>query len=143
MSLIAQNKLPQVAMEFMNDTHREDVDIINDLYKLIEKHSTHPSEEIATAIDMQYESWYEHTLDHFEGEEIKMLELNFPPYSMHKGEHQKALAQMETVYRVWKEDRNISDLKQYIAKEIPMWLHNHIQTMDTITAMFFKQQLPA
>ena len=143
MSLLTHDVIPQVAMEFMNDVHKEDVDIINDLYDRIITYTQQANDDNATAIDRQYETWYEHTLDHFEGEQIKMLELNFPPYSMHKGEHQKALAQMETVYRVWKEDRNISYLKQYIAKEIPMWLHNHIQTMDTITAMFFKQQLPA
>ena len=141
MSLISQNKVPQVAMEFMNDVHAEDVDIINDLHNLIVKYSQDTNEVNATAIDTQYETWYEHTLNHFEGEEIKMLELNFPPYAMHKSEHEKALAQMEHVYRLWKEKRDISSLSQYISQEIPKWLNNHIQTMDTITAMFFKQHL--
>ena len=142
-SLISHNEIPQVAMEFMNEVHKEDVDIINELSNLIIKYSEDASEENATAIDAQYEKWYEHTLDHFEGEEIKMLELNFPPYAMHKGEHEKALAQMEALYRTWKKERNINALQQYISKEIPQWLSNHIQTMDTITAMFFKQQLGA
>lgn len=141
MSLITQEKIPQVAMEFMNDVHTEDVDIINNLYDLIVKYSEDKSEENASSIDAHYENWYEHTLNHFEGEEIKMLELNFPPYSMHKSEHEKALAQMEAIYRAWKEERDITILEQYISKEIPIWLTNHIQTMDTVTAMFFKQQL--
>jgi len=143
MSLISQNNIPQVAMAFMNDVHKEDVDIINDLYDLIETYIQNKNEENTLAIDRQYEAWYEHTLDHFEGEEIKMLELNFPPYAMHKGEHEKALAQMEHFYRTWKESRDIDNLKQYISVEIPMWLSNHIQTMDTITAMFFNQQQSA
>lgn len=140
-SLIEQNKIPQVAMEFMNHVHVEDIDIINDLYNLILSYSSDPSTQKATAIDQQYEKWYEHTLDHFHGEETKMLELNFPPYAMHKGEHDKALMLMESMYRAWKEDRDITQLKRYIAEEIPAWLHNHIQTMDTITAMFFSQQM--
>lgn len=143
MSLISQNEVPQVAMDFMNDVHSKDVDIINGLYDLILKYSEDMSEENATALDMQYEAWYEHTIEHFEGEEKKMLELKFPPFPMHQGEHKKALARMETIYRQWKEKRDITDLKKYISEEIPMWLINHIQTVDTITAMFFKQQLNA
>ncbi len=34
--LIDKNILPIVDMDFMNDTHYEDVDLINDLYKNIE-----------------------------------------------------------------------------------------------------------
>ena len=136
MSLISQEELPQVAMEFMNDVHAEDVDIINNLHSLIQDYT-----DDSDSIDKAYEDWFEHTLDHFEGEEIKMLELNFPPYAMHKGEHEKALARMEEIYRSWKESRDITILDNYISKEIPMWLNNHILTMDTVTAMFFKQQL--
>lgn len=141
MSVISKNELHQVAMEFMNDVHAQDVDIINELDHLINLYNEDSSDANATAIDAQYENWFEHTLDHFEGEEIKMLELNFPPYAMHKAEHEKALTQMEHIYRAWKEKRDINYLKEYISKEIPLWLNNHIQTMDTITAMFFKQQL--
>jgi hemerythrin len=141
MSLLSQKDLPQVAMSFMNDVHAEDVDIINNLYKLIQVYAQEKNESQALAIDKTYETWFEHTLDHFEGEEIKMQELNFPPFAMHKGEHEKALVQMEHIYREWKESRDISLLENYIGKEIPAWLNNHIQTMDTITAMFFKQQL--
>jgi len=141
MSLIPQNEIPQVAMAFMNDVHAEDVEIINDLYERILAYKQDAGEANAAAIDAQFERWYEHTLDHFEGEETKMLELNFPPYSMHKSEHDKALAQMENVYRGWKEKRDIRRLHEYITKDIPLWLSNHIQTMDTVTSMFFKQQL--
>ncbi len=141
MSLLSQNAIPKVAMAFMNDVHAEDIDIINDLYDLIEAYSKEASEKAAAVVDKQYEAWYEHTLDHFEGEEIKMLELNFPPYSMHQGEHEKALARMEAVYRQWRKTRDITSLQQYICEEIPLWLRNHIQTMDTMTAMFFKHQL--
>ncbi len=140
MSLISKEKVPQVAMDFMNDVHIEDVDIINDLYDLIVQYTKDMSEENAVNIDMKFETWYEHTLDHFEGEEQKMLELNFPPYPMHKAEHEKALEKMESVYRKWKKEREIIPIKEYISQEIPMWLTNHIQTMDTVTAMFFKQQ---
>lgn len=138
MSLISQSTLPQVAMEFMNTVHAEDVDIINNLYTLIESYNDEGNENCHEPLDKAYERWYEHTLDHFEGEEIKMQELNFPPYHMHKGEHEKALARMEEIYRSWKKRRDITILENYIGKEIPMWLNNHIQTMDTVTAMFFQ-----
>ncbi len=141
MSLIAHKDIPQVAMAFMNDVHTEDVDIINKVYERILGYLEDASAENAAAIDVEYENWYGHTLDHFEGEEIKMLELNFPPYGMHKNEHDKALQRMESIYRSWKQNRDIIALKHYIAEEIPLWLTTHIQTMDTVTALFFQQQL--
>ncbi len=143
MSLISHNEIPQVAMGFMNEVHTEDVDIINRVYEHIQRYLEDASDENAAAIDLEYEQWYEHTLDHFEGEEIKMLELNFPPYGMHKNEHAKALQRMESIYRSWKQNRDITVLKDYIGEEIPLWLTTHIQTMDTVTALFFQQQLSA
>ena len=43
--LIDKNRLPIVDMDFMNETHYEDVDLINDIYKNIELYNQDSSSE--------------------------------------------------------------------------------------------------
>lgn len=136
--LIKKEELPQVAMEFMNNTHDEDVDIINELYNLITSYEKAPIEANKILLDTKYQEWFEHTIEHFKTEEDKMIEMRFPPYPMHKGEHEKALQMMDELFRSWQSSRDITLLKDYFTKELSPWLINHIQTMDTITAQFFQ-----
>jgi len=135
--LIDKQEIPQVAMNFMNEVHDEDVKIINTLFELLLAYEKEPNDENFNAINDQYKHWYAHTIEHFKGEEVKMRELNFPPYPMHKSEHDNALQRMDEVYKDFKEHKNIQALKIYFIEEVPTWLMQHIQTMDNITATFF------
>lgn len=139
--LIENNDIPVVAMDFMNVVHKEDVEIINVLFNLILVYDIEQNEENYRAINTQYKKWLAHTVAHFEGEEVKMRELRFPPYHVHKGEHDNALIRMNTVFKNWEQSRNIQALKMYLIEEVPVWLTNHIRTMDTVTAMFFSTGL--
>lgn len=135
--LIEKESIPQVAMAFMNETHAEDVAIINDLHALILEYESEPNAKNKERLDAKYEEWTLHTIEHFRVEEEKMLREGFPPYAMHKGEHENALAKMDANFRQWQNSGDIGALKGYIAEELPEWLSNHIATMDTVTAMFF------
>ena len=139
--LIDVKTLPMVAMDFMNDVHVEDVEIINDLFALVLAYEHEPNGANEEALNAKYKEWFEHTVDHFKGEEEMMLETNFPPYHMHKGEHDNALRTMDAVFAKWLESKEIRVLKMYLIETLPAWLNNHIQTMDTVTAMFFKTGL--
>lgn len=139
--LIEKKNIPLVAMDFMNDVHKEDVEIINALYLCILDYEKDPKQNNAQTINEKYEEWYTHTRAHFKGEEQKMVEMDFPPYPMHKGEHNKAMQRMEEVLRHWNRSKDIQALKRYISTEVPAWLTHHIETMDTITAMFFSSGL--
>jgi len=139
--LIEINDIPVVAMDFMNEVHEEDVKIINDLFALLLAYEKEQSEENFRAVTAQYQNWITHTVAHFEGEEVKMRELNFPPYAMHKGEHDNALQRMRDVLNHWEEHKDIRVLKMYLIEEVPAWFTQHIQTMDTVTAMFFSSGL--
>lgn len=136
--LLDLGTLPLVEMEFMNEVHKEDVEIINTLFEALLAYENEPSEENASKVDTTFEMWVGHTVSHFEGEEIKMRETGFPPYAMHKGEHDRTLAQMKTLLDHWKQTREVKPLKIYLIEELPAWLNNHILTMDTVTARFFK-----
>jgi len=141
MKLIDIENLPQVAMEFMNDIHEEDVNIINDLYDLVIEYEKNPTNDNETKVTSKYQEWFDHTVEHFRGEEEKMVELKFPPYPVHKGEHDHALQTMDSVFREWGSSKNIDDLKLYLKDQLPEWLTHHIKTMDTVTAVFFKTGL--
>ena len=133
--LIEHHEIPQVDMDFMNEVHKEDVDIINNIFEQILKYDG--SKESAKAIDKLYEEWIEHTVIHFQNEEIKMQEMHFPPYLTHKGEHDRALQEMRDLFAYWQQQRDIKTLKIYFIETLPAWLHTHISTMDTVTARFF------
>jgi len=133
--LISWDEIPQVDMDFMNDVHKEDIDIINTIFELILNYDE--SEESAAVIDERYQEWIEHTVNHFHNEEIKMQEMRFPPYLAHKGEHDRALQEMRELFDHWQQQRDIKALKIYFIETLPAWLHNHISTMDTVTAHFF------
>ncbi len=134
--LIDKRNLPLVAEDFMNDVHFEDVEIINELYETILKYEKSIVEK--SEVVKMYETWYEHTVNHFKGEEEKMIEMNFPPYMMHKSEHERCLEQMSNVIDNFIKDNDVNALKKYFEEDLLDWLVNHIQTMDTVTAMFFK-----
>lgn len=136
--LINKNDLPLVAEDFMNDVHYEDVDIINDLYEKLLNYIASETKENKNIVIDAYQNWYDHTVSHFKGEEDKMIELNFPPYMMHKGEHEKCLEQMRQVLDYFIKNNDKEFLKSYLELDLINWLVNHIQTMDTVTAMFFK-----
>lgn len=135
MMLIEPHEIPQVDMEFMNEVHKEDVEIINTIFEQILNYDG--SEKNALKIDKLYEKWIEHTIEHFHNEEIKMQEMRFPPYLAHKGEHDRALQEMKELFTTWKNNRDIKTLKIYFIEILPAWLHTHISTMDTVTARFF------
>jgi hemerythrin len=139
--LIDKNALPMVAMDFMNEVHLEDVDIINSLYESILKYEIEKNENNFNNVSSKYQEWFEHTVEHFKNEEIKMQEMKFPPYLMHKGEHDNALNEMDIVFRQWNQNKDSFKLKEYFDEHLKPWLLNHIQTMDTVTASFFKTGL--
>ena len=139
--LIEKNNLPLVAMDFMNEVHQEDVEIINELFELILAYEKDESLENKKKLIKKYGIWIEHTLQHFQGEEEKMKALSFPPYNVHKDEHDKALETMNYVFMEWKAQGDIKILKTYFIEHLPTWLTQHIASMDMVTAEFFKTGL--
>lgn len=127
--LMRQEELPMVALASMNDTHLEDLIMINTLSQLITDNDV---EKIGLMLDQMVE----HTVQHFAQEEQMMLEKNFPAYQMHKNEHERALVEMKNVNLQWKQDKNTAVLQNYIEVVMPAWLVQHVRTMDTVTAQF-------
>lgn len=141
--LITPNEIPLVAMDFMNEVHLEEVELINALFENVLTYEQNALEENAAAITSKYEAWYIHTLAHFKGEEEKMVELNFPPYPLHKQEHDNALRRMDEIFQDWRKSSNAQPLKMYLIEEFPTWLVQHIRTLDNVTAVYFATGYPS
>ncbi|SFV51094.1 hemerythrin-like metal-binding protein [hydrothermal vent metagenome] len=128
--MIAQEQLPMVAMPSMNDTHLEDIILINQLSAAAQSRNI-------PATKIFLEELIEHSISHFSGEEAMMKEYNFPPYAIHKAEHDRVLKELNNVTRIFSEgEGDFSLVTSYVDGSLIPWLLNHIETLDTVSAMF-------
>ena len=123
--------VPLVAVEFMNSDHHEAVDLIS----VLEAHLATESIDEA-AVETALRAFLDHTREHFGREEQEMLRTQFPMYPVHKGEHDRVLADMEMIYGDWAAEKDAQKLLAWVRGPLPEWLVEHIQTMDTITAQY-------
>ena len=65
-----------------------------------------------------------------------MIEGGFPPYPMHQGEHERQLARVAVVQQHWENSSDVESLRDFVQRELPEWVLNHILTMDTVTAQY-------
>ena len=128
--MIAQEELPMVTMASMNDTHLEDVILINQLSA-----AAHSKNIAATKIFL--DELITHTIAHFSGEEEMMREKNFLPYPIHKEQHDRVLKELNNITRIFNEgEGDFSLITSYVDGSLTPWLIDHIKTLDTVTAMF-------
>ena len=127
--MISQESLPMVALGSMNDTHLEELLLINRLSETIARRD-------ASQVTELFDALVAHTVEHFGGEETMMREKGFPPYAMHRGEHERALDAMRMQLMLWNDRRDFDALAHYIDELLPEWIAHHIRTMDTVTANF-------
>lgn len=90
-------------------------------------------------IDQSLNAWLAHTREHFEREEKLMDEYRFPPYPIHKMEHEQALDSLLSAQQNWLDTRDSDALLSYIKHDWRSWLQQHIMTLDRVTAHFFSQ----
>lgn len=121
---------PQVALPFMNHDHAEFIELRERLLAALAKQPD------ITEVDALLARLLEHTRNHFGEEERLMQEAQFPPYPMHKGEHDRVLADMKTRVAQWQQDRDAEGLRGWMDKWVGEWFVNHVSTMDFMTARF-------
>ena len=130
--MITQEQLPMVAMPSMNDTHLEEILIINKLDNAAINNETE-------AVLVILNELLEHTSIHFFDEEDMMEETLFPAFKMHKSEHDRHLHELRSIIKYFEEHKDTTAIHAYIEGNLTPWLINHIKTMDTVTAMFLEQ----
>ena len=132
--MITQDQLPMVAKPSMNDTHLEEILIINKLESAALDNDVQAVAQILNEL-------LEHTAIHFFDEEEMMEETLFPALKMHKSEHDRHLHELKSVIRYFDEHKDTTAISAYIQGNLTPWLINHIETMDTMTAKFLEQGL--
>lgn len=136
--LLNKTEIPTVAMDFMNKANIENVEIINELFELILTYEENPNDANKNLLNIKYNQWCNHTASYFKNEEAAMKEKDFPPHSFHQAEHDKTLSIMNNLFDQWQKTNDIQILKKYFEIKLPKWLTYHVQTMDTITAVYLK-----
>jgi hemerythrin len=134
MPIVDLGAIPQVALPFVNDDHREEGRLLNDLCDAVKGHRT--GQVPVEAVLHRYEALLQHTQEHFAREEEAMRQVGFPPYPVHKGEHDRVLEEMESEEIHFRETGDTGRLWSYVAEAVPAWFVGHIQSMDAITAQF-------
>ncbi len=121
---------PQVALDFMNRDHAEFVALRDQLLGLLSAKSP------GARVDTLLSELLEHTRYHFAEEERLMRETGFPPYRMHKGEHDNVLTDMSARIERWKQGRDTAALRDWLEHRVGDWFITHVGTMDLVTAGF-------
>ncbi|MBI4809039.1 MAG: hemerythrin family protein [Nitrosomonadales bacterium] len=125
---------PQVALEFMNRDHAEFVVLRARLLELLS--AAAPD----ARVDKLLGELLAHTRHHFAEEERLMQETGFPPYPVHKRDHDHVLADMTTRVERWKQGHDVPALKEWLDRDIGDWFVSHVSSMDFVTAGFIKAQ---
>lgn len=137
--LVAKESIPVVAVDIMNQVHAEEIVLLNELDGLITRRLE--GEDVNEALGEKINDLLEHVEYHFTNEERMMRETGVPVYPIHKGEHDRVRADLNTVCADWKSEQGFARFTAYIRETIPPWFANHVATMDTVTAQMMSQIL--
>ncbi|MEW8052245.1 MAG: hemerythrin family protein [Candidatus Thiodiazotropha sp.] len=135
--VVDTGEIPSVALASMNEVHLEEVGLINRLGEMVVQ--AIDGEANPERISQVLAEWVEHTRAHFEDENRLMETYAFPPYPVHKAEHAKVLARIETLQDQWSKDQGLQQLADYIFVEWRAWFDQHVKSMDMVTAQFLSQ----
>ncbi|WP_456402451.1 bacteriohemerythrin [Persephonella sp.] len=132
--LIRKEDFPKVALSKMNDIHSNEIDIVNRLYEAAV--NCVEGKETIENVDLLLKEFLQDVREHFSFEQELMEKYGFFAYPMHKGEHDNVLRELASIEKLWNDKKNPETIKEYLERYFAPWIINHVQTMDTVTAMF-------
>ena len=136
--IIDPERFPRVELDFMNRVHAEEVAMLNRLAECVDQRQADPG--VQTEIDTLLDDFLAHMRQHFADEEAMMRRINFPPYPVHKQEHDRILADLEALHAQARAAGDTRELERYLLEIVPGWFDQHVATMDMITARFLQMQ---
>jgi hemerythrin len=128
--LIKEDEIPKVALNDMNKVHEVEIEIVNKLYDAIVE-----NKDIAE-ISKYFDEFLNDVINHFTFEQGLMEKYNFFAYPIHRAEHDRVLYELKSLEKMLKERGDIKTVKDYLENVFKPWIINHVQTMDTVTAMY-------
>ena len=133
------NVIPQVAVASMHNVHVEEVGMINAIYEMLEDIEAGGGGQ--AGLTESLDALLDHTREHFAGEEALMERHHFPPYPVHKAAHDAFLHDMEQMVCSWKSEQELEAVLEFMQDALPIWIMDHISTMDFVTANFVAMQM--
>ncbi|MCW8915972.1 MAG: hemerythrin domain-containing protein [Magnetovibrio sp.] len=127
MTLITWSDELKRGIGFQDDDHEEAVKVMNAL-------QTCTDEELPALFDQLHS----HTKEHLDRENELMVRIRFFAIEVHKGEHDRVLAEMQS-FKEKLDAGEIAEVRKYVEETVPEWFINHLNTMDTATAQFARQ----
>jgi hemerythrin len=134
--MINFSELPLVALDFMNQDHAYAASLVNDIEKQYELGNVNEVERTLKLLQ-------ENCIEHFSHEEKEMREYSFPPYQVHKKEHDRVLMELDMVVKQLSDHHDLSKVSGYLKSEFPMWFSQHLAIMDRMTAQFIARDMQA
>ncbi|HED35001.1 MAG TPA: hypothetical protein ENJ08_12450 [Gammaproteobacteria bacterium] len=131
------SEMPHVAFGSMNDTHSEEIELVNQLGEALILGMQY--EQFYPDITEKLEEWIEHAEEHFLKEDQLMENCGFPALKVHTGEHLRVLEHMKILLRRWVQNQQIEPVAEYVFNEWVAWFDDHVNTMDMITAQYLGQ----
>lgn len=116
---------PKLAMDFMNREHETFIDLMNDMEEAL---------TLGKFTAQHFRRLVQHCQEHFAHEEREMKLAGFPPYPVHKAEHDRVLELMLQLLHDYEEQDLIGPLLDFIQDTLPDWFAAHIASMDRVTA---------
>lgn len=133
-SVLAPEDIPGIAVGSMNNTHHEEVALVNALGDLLIQAKSGNAN--ISAITKALDDWITHTEAHFSRENQLMQEYGFPPFPVHAQEHDAALDGLHRMQQQWLENHGVDALSEFVFHSWPQWFQMHVNSMDNVTAQF-------
>lgn len=136
--ILEAENIPRVDIDFMNNTHFDELVMVQEVGQLISDYQNNesPTDDDAQKVTLEFEKWIEHTKAHFNRENALMKETSFPMYHVHLAEHERVFAEMLIMFNTWTDTHDIEALDNYVFSAWPNWFNNHVNSMDSMTAQF-------
>lgn len=123
-------EIPRLPVDFMNQDHDHAAEQLEAMLAAL---PTYPAEP-ATLAEACH-AFLSHNREHFAREEAAMQATGFPPYPVHRREHERALDWLAGLAEaIAAGTANPESVTRVVGQEIPAWFIQHIQTMDWATA---------
>lgn len=120
----------EVGIDFIDQDHIQLIDVINEVYELIEVKAAAP--QIAKAFNKLSAV----TLSHFAHEEQKMAEIHYKYEVAHRAEHKKLINEFKMLKMKFDATNVLSETTSMFLRD---WLLKHIATVDAAFAEAIRQ----
>ena len=138
MALLYVEQVEDLDVEEMQETHEEEIKILNEVEKLAVEYSMDKSK--LNQLEVKLDEYIEHVKVHFANEERLMKKYNFPSYEMHKMAHDMFLIDISYAIKQWKELGDIDKIINFVYKS-PEWIVMHINSVDAPTSTYIARKM--